>query len=67
MRRKKDVLEKSLIDLDQKEKEILNFVDNQTTRPIMLQVSEDFKRIEGEVYGYAYYVESCANLHSKTW
>ena len=54
MSRKKEILEESLIDLDKKEKEILNFVDNQTTRPIMLQVSEDFKRIEGEIFDYAY-------------
>ena len=43
--------------VESKSGEVLNFVENQQKKPIMVEISQDFKKLEKDLYHYAHFLE----------
>lgn len=42
-------------------------MENQQKKPAMVEISQDYKKLEKEVYDYAYFLQCSPEVSSKTW
>ena len=42
-------------------------MENQQKKPVMAEISQDYKKLEKDVYDYAYFLQCSPELSSKTW
>ena len=57
MQRRTSSLQEKLELVESQSGEVLNFVENQQKKPIMVEISQDFKKLEKDLYHYAHFLE----------